>query len=105
MRTVSSNMARKIGSSCLGDELMTRNRSVVAVCCSTASFSSRLSRATSVSWLVPDGLLLRNRFGDRALLLRDYRAAWRFSWFAARSGAPFHWLPDYSRDEAFKNLA
>src|SRR6476661_7720197 len=52
MRTASSSMARKTGSSCPGDELMTRKTSVVAFCCSSASFSSRLSRATSVS--LPD---------------------------------------------------
>ena len=47
------------------DELMTRNTSVVAFCCSTASFSSRLSRATSVSWPARDGLQPRNLFGER----------------------------------------
>ena len=35
---------------------MTWSTSDVAVCCSNASFSSRVSRATSVSWLAAEGL-------------------------------------------------
>ena len=38
---------------------MTWSTSDVAVCCSSASFSSRVSRATSVSWLAADGTVTR----------------------------------------------
>ncbi len=42
---------------------MTRSTSEVAVCCSNASSRSRVSRATSVSWLAADGLLRGAAFG------------------------------------------
>ena len=39
-----------------GELLITWSTSDVAVCCSSASFSSRVSRATSVSWLAGEEL-------------------------------------------------
>src|SRR6516225_3286980 len=44
--------------------------SLVALCCSSASRSSRVSRATSVSWPEADELLWRTAFGAFALRLR-----------------------------------
>src|SRR5215510_9334557 len=46
MRTAFSSMALNTGSSWPGERLMTCSTSEVAVCCSRASFSSRVSAAT-----------------------------------------------------------
>jgi hypothetical protein len=45
------------------ERLMTLSTSVVAVCCFNASLSSRVSRATSVSWPAADELRRRTAFG------------------------------------------
>ena len=49
-RVAFSSIARNTGSSAAGELEMTLSISEVAVCCSSASLSSRVSRATSVSW-------------------------------------------------------
>src|SRR5262249_5887270 len=49
---------------------MTRRTSAVAACNSRASFSSRVSRATSVSWPEAEELLWRTGFRVFALWLR-----------------------------------
>jgi hypothetical protein len=49
MRVAFSKIASKTGCKSPGDELMTRKISAVAVCCSSASLSSRVS-ATFVFW-------------------------------------------------------
>ena len=51
MRVALANMVLKTGSNALGALEMMRSTSEVAVCCSNASCSSRVSRATSASWL------------------------------------------------------
>jgi hypothetical protein len=56
------------GWSSVGEVLMILRTSAVAVCCSWASLSSRVSRATSVSW--PAGEELRWRTAFRAFALR-----------------------------------
>ena len=71
---------------------MTLRISEVAVCCSSASSRSRVSRATSFSCLAAEELRRRTVFGP---LRRFSVAAPRssgFNWFAACSGAPSHGL-------------
>src|SRR6516165_6373699 len=63
-------MASKAGCASVGERAITRSTSDVAVCCSNASLSSRVSRATSVSWPEADELLSRTAFGAFALRLR-----------------------------------
>src|SRR5262249_28998744 len=52
------------------ERLITLSTSAVAVCCSRASFSSRVSRATSVSWPEAEELLWRPTLRVFALRLR-----------------------------------
>jgi hypothetical protein len=54
--------ASRTGWSSVREALMILRTSAVAVCCSRASFSSRVSRATSVSWS-PGGLRRTTAFG------------------------------------------
>src|SRR5215475_12557735 len=63
MRVAFSSMASKIGPSSPGEELITPRTSEVAACCSRASRSSRVSRATSVFWPAAEDLRLRTLFG------------------------------------------
>ena len=57
------NMASKTGRASPGEELITPRTSEVAACCSRDSCSSRVSRATSVSWRAAEDLRLRALFG------------------------------------------
>ena len=77
MRKAFASIASKTGSISPGDELMILSTSEVAVCCSRASFSSRLSRVTSVSLPAATGLRARVAFGalGRADILRRCRLA------------------------------
>ena len=63
IRVAFSNMASKTGPSSPGEELITPRTSEVAACCSRDSCSSRVSRATSVSWRAAEDLRLRALFG------------------------------------------
>lgn len=59
-RVAFSNIASNTGSSSPGDELMTRNTSAVAACCSSASSRSRRSRTLLVTLVLgePRGRLI-----------------------------------------------
>src|SRR6476661_2504248 len=69
-----ASIASKTGSKSPDDELLIRSTSEVAVCCSRASFSSRVSRATSASGIGADedtALDTSRRFVFSALRRRD----------------------------------
>ena len=92
MRIAFANIASKTGSRSPGELEITFSTSDVAVCCSSASFNSRLSRATSASSPTGGDLSGRaafcafGRFGGRF-------SASRFERFATCAGAPCHRLP------------
>ena len=75
MRVAFARMAWKTGPSAPAKELITCNTSDVAVCCSRASLSSRVSRATSASLIGTDDdavLDASRRFGFAALRRRVF---------------------------------
>ena len=71
---------------------MTLSTSDVAVCCSSASFRSRVSRATFVSAPAADEPRRRTAFDAMPRFsVASFRRRVLIE-FAACSGAPFHWL-------------
>ena len=64
MRVAFSKMDWKTRSSLPEGELITASTSEVAACCSSASFSSRISRATSASWSAAAELRRRADLGS-----------------------------------------
>jgi hypothetical protein len=83
MRTAFPNMASNTDSRSPGDELMTRKISAVAVCCSSASFSSRVSRAIFVSCPAAEERRTAHGLWRIAALYRYRLATSRFQWFTA----------------------
>ena len=85
-------MLSRIGCSSNFDRLMAPRTSAVAFCCPSASFSSRVSRTTFVSWRTSEETRRRADLGALWRFTRRRLAASRFGRIAACCGAPFHYL-------------